>query len=88
MSIHITAGTWAVFVLYCEHYTCSCAAGSPAYVHDALGYFHYVMQFPRTFGLTCFVGTITLWILDACMLLMGILNQLQTEQTALGSSEK
>ena len=56
---------------------------SPTYVHDALGYFHYAMQFPRTFGLTCFVGTITLWIIDACMLLMGMLNQLQTEQMAL-----
>ena len=59
-----------------------------AYVHDALGYIHYAMQFPHTFGLTCFVGTITLWIIDACMLLMGKLNQLQTEQTALSLSDK
>ena len=81
-------GTWAILILYCERYTYSCAAVSLAYVHDALGHFHYVMQFPHTFGLTCFVGTITLWILDAHMLLMGVLNQLQIEQTALGLSDK
>ena len=81
-------GTWDVFILYCECYTCSCAAASLAYVHDALGYFHYVMQFSHMFGLTCFEGTIMLWILDACILLMGMLNQLQTEQIALGLSGK
>ena len=87
MSVCVTAGTWAVFVRYCEHYACSCAAVSPAYVHDVLGYFYYAMQFPYTFGLTCFMGTITLWITDACMLLIGILNQLQTEQIALSLSD-
>ena len=55
---------------------CSCAAALPTYVHDALGYSHYAMQFPRKFGLTCFKGTITLWIIDACMPLIGMLNQL------------
>ena len=80
-------GTWAILVLYCKHYTYSCAAASPAYVRDALGYFHYVIHFPHTFGLTCFVGTIPLWILDAYMLLMGMLNQLQTEKMALGLSD-
>ena len=73
-------GTWAVLVLYCEHYAFSCAAASLAYVHAALGYFYYAMQFPHTFGLTCLEGTITLWILDACMLFKEMLNQLQTEQ--------
>ena len=81
-------GTWAILVLYCECYACSCAVASLAYVHDALGYLHYIMQFLHTFRLTCFMGTITLWILDACMLLMGMLNQLQTEQTALSLSDK
>ena len=81
-------GTWAILVLYCECYACSCAVASPTYVHDALGYFHYAMQFPHMFGLTCFMGTITLWIIDACMLLMGMLNQLQTEQMALSLSDK
>ena len=82
-------GTWAVLVLYCKRYACSCAAAaSLAYVHNALGYFYYAMQFPYTFGLTCFMGTITLWIIDACMLLMGMLNQLQTEQMALSLSDK
>ena len=57
-------------------------------MHDALGYFYYAMQFPHTFRLTCFVGTITLWIIDACMLLMGMLNQLQTEQIALSLIDK
>ena len=69
-----------VAVLYCERYTCSCAVASLTYVHDAQGYFYYAMQFPHTFGLTCLEGTITLWIFDACMLLKGMLNQLQTEQ--------
>ena len=75
-------------MLYCKCYACSYAVASLAYVHDSLDYFHYVMQFPHTFRLTCFVGTITLWILDACMLLMGMLNQLETEQMALGLSDK
>ena len=60
LSVHVTVGTWAILVLYCECYICSYAAVSPTYVHDALGYFHYAMQFPRTFGFTCFMGTITL----------------------------
>ena len=55
---------------------------------NTLGYFHYAMQFPHMFKLTCFMGTITLWIIDACMLLMGMLNQLQTEQMALSLSDK
>ena len=84
----VTVRTWAVLVLYCKRYTYSCVVVSLAYVHDALGYFHYVMQFPHTFGLTCFMGTITLWIFDAYMLLMGMLNQLQTEQMALGLRDK
>ena len=60
LSVCITVGTWAILVLYCEHYACSCAAVSPTYVHDALGYFHYAMQFPYTFGFTCSIGTTTL----------------------------
>ena len=88
LSVHVTVGTWAILVLYCKRYACSYAVVSPTYMHDALGYFHYAMQFPHMFGLTCFMGTITLWIIDACMLLMGMLNQLQTEQTALSLSDK
>ena len=45
-------------------------------------------SFPIRSWLTCFMGTIILWIIDACILLMGMLNQLQTEQMTLSLNDK
>ena len=52
-NLYYTASAMPVAVLYCERYSYSCAVALLTYVHDALGYFHYAMQFPCMFRLTC-----------------------------------